>query len=67
MFIKFAELSARYGGVSDMTIRRWIASEGFPKPVRFKGTRKSVRFWDTAALDKHDRLSLHRQGQEDAA
>ena len=32
------------GGVSDMTIRRWIKSRGFPEPARINGRR----FWREA-------------------
>ena len=42
------QVRARYGGVSDMTLWRWLHDDdlGFPKPIRINGRR----FWSEDQL-----------------
>jgi predicted DNA-binding transcriptional regulator AlpA len=44
-----AQVRARYGGISDMTLWRWLHDEelGFPQPIRINGRR----FWSEEALN----------------
>jgi hypothetical protein len=39
VYRKSAQVRARYGGVSDMTLWRWLHDEqlGFPQPIRING------------------------------
>lgn len=52
-YLRAAQVRARYGDISDMTLWRWLHSPAveFPKPI-YVGRD---RFWDEAALDAHDR------------
>ncbi|MEX1109926.1 MAG: hypothetical protein WEC00_13525 [Dongiaceae bacterium] len=53
------DVRARYGGVSDMTLRRWEKDPrvGFPSPIRINGRR----FWDAALLDAFDERLAARE------
>lgn len=50
---------ARYGGVSDMTLWRWLHDEelGFPQPIRINGRR----FWSEERLAAWERLMNARE------
>ena len=50
--LKSKQLRHRYGGVSDMTIWRWLRDPdlGFPKPLYIRG----IRYWDEEELDAFD-------------
>lgn len=52
------QVRARYGGVSDMTLWRWLkdADLAFPQPI-FIGRR---RYWLAAALDAFDSRQASR-------
>jgi len=41
LYLSAAQVRRRYGGVSDMSIWRWLRDEGFPQPLRISGRR----FW----------------------
>jgi predicted DNA-binding transcriptional regulator AlpA len=45
------QVRARYGGISDMTLWRWIRNHGFPEPEYIN----NQRFWDEEQLDEYDR------------
>jgi predicted DNA-binding transcriptional regulator AlpA len=48
-----ARVRARYSGITEMTLWRWLRDEdlGFPKPYVINGRR----LWDEAELDAFDR------------
>ncbi len=50
-----AQVRARYGGVSDMTLWRWLRDEdlAFPQPIRIKGRR----LWSEESLAAWERRS----------
>jgi predicted DNA-binding transcriptional regulator AlpA len=52
-YIKAAAVCERYGGISNMTLWRWLNAPGsaFPRPM-YVGR---YRLWDVAALDAYDR------------
>ena len=56
VYLTAAHVRARYGGVSDMTIWRWLKDPGlaFPKPRRINRRR----YWKISDLDEFDR---HRE------
>jgi predicted DNA-binding transcriptional regulator AlpA len=64
-YLRAAAVCARYGGISYMTLWRWLnaPSSVFPKPKYF-GRR---RFWDEAELDEHDRQCAVRCASGEAA
>ena len=47
------QVRARYSGISDMTLWRWLHDEelGFPQPIRINGRR----FWTEEALTAWER------------
>ena len=60
-FLTAAQVRARYGGVSDMAIWRWLHDPklAFPQPMRINRRR----FWQLADLDGFDQ----RQREQGAA
>jgi hypothetical protein len=52
-YLRAAEVRRRYGGISEMTLHRWLRRQelNFPQP-EYHGRD---RFWDEALLDAHDR------------
>jgi predicted DNA-binding transcriptional regulator AlpA len=52
-YLSAAQVRRRYGGVSDMTLWRWLQDEAlaFPRPRWIQGRR----FWDVADLAAWER------------
>jgi predicted DNA-binding transcriptional regulator AlpA len=52
VYVTAAQVKRRYGGVSDMTLHRWLKSEklGFPKPIKINNRR----LWDSKHLENFD-------------
>ena len=52
-YLNAAQVRARYGGVSEMTLWRWLQNRelGFPKPYRIN----RLRYWDDAKLSEWER------------
>jgi predicted DNA-binding transcriptional regulator AlpA len=48
--IRSQDLRQRYGGVSDMTLWRWVRDGVIPQPVKINGRR----YWRVADLDEID-------------
>jgi hypothetical protein len=63
-FLRAAAVRKRYGGISDMTLWRWINSptSGFPQPKYIERRR----FWDEALLDDYDRQCAARCARGEA-
>jgi hypothetical protein len=57
-YLRAAQVRARYGGISDMTLYRWLQNPelNFPQP-EYHGRD---RFWDEALLNAHDRECARR-------
>ena len=55
-FLTSRQARRRYGGISDMTLWRWLRDKkmGFPKP-RYINNR---RYWDEDNLDEYDAQCL---------
>jgi predicted DNA-binding transcriptional regulator AlpA len=51
-YLTARQVKARYGGISDMSLWRWLRDEnlGFPQPLIINGRR----FWLEGALDRFD-------------
>jgi predicted DNA-binding transcriptional regulator AlpA len=64
-YLRAAQVRARYGGISDMTLWRWLNSPtlGFPKPIRIRRDR----LWNEVVLDDYDRACAMRAGGGEAA
>jgi len=54
-YLTAAQVRARFGGISDMTLWRWIRDErlGFPAPIVIQRRR----FFDSVQLDGWARMS----------
>jgi predicted DNA-binding transcriptional regulator AlpA len=68
VYLTAAQVRSRYGGVSDMSLWRWLHDEqlGFPKPVWIQNRR----FWkasDLAAWDETRPSQRVRQPEPQAA
>ena len=63
-WIPARQVRARYGGISDMTLWRWLHDDdmGFPKP-RYINRR---RYWREGDLDGFDRAQAEREDAEAA-
>jgi predicted DNA-binding transcriptional regulator AlpA len=48
LLIRSADVKARLGGISDMTLCRWTASKGFPPSIKLGGRD---RFWRVVEVD----------------
>lgn len=59
LFLNANQVRARYGGVSHMTLIRWMASEGFP-PATYFGRK---RFWKLDELESWERDRTARSSQ----
>jgi len=59
VFINANQVRARYGGVSHMTLLRWMDAEGFPAATYFG--RK--RFWKLEQLESWERERAARSSQ----
>jgi len=48
VYLKATQVRERYGGISDMTLWRWLRDKelGFPKPRRIN----RVRYWNDSEL-----------------
>lgn len=57
-YLRAKAVRARYGGLGEMTLWRWLEDpeSKFPKPFKING----VRFWDEVDLDLYDE-SLRQQ------
>jgi predicted DNA-binding transcriptional regulator AlpA len=53
LYLTAAQVRARYGGISDMTLWRWLRNTelGFPKPRRIN----RLRYWKTNDLAEWER------------
>ena len=52
-FLTAKQVRARYGGISDMSLWRWLQDDSnFPKPMRVNGRR----FWAVADLEAWEAL-----------
>jgi len=53
VYLNAAQVRARYGGVSDMTLWRWLRDKelGFPKPRRIN----RLRYWNDSELTEWER------------
>ncbi len=51
------QLKARFGGVSDMTIHRWLSDDGlkFPRPFYIK----KLRYWRLSKLVEWERARVN--------
>jgi len=60
-YISATKLRARYGGISDMTIWRWLADQSlaFPRPLIINRRR----FWRLDELEAWERSQLARSSQ----
>ncbi len=56
-YSRLKQLRARYGGVSEMWIKRRLHDAAFPKPIFF-GSKE--RFWDNGELEVWDRAMIER-------
>lgn len=58
------EVCARYGGISDRTVDRWVVSGVLPPPsMRIN----NVRYWDEQELEARDRERMTQTRQPDNA
>jgi predicted DNA-binding transcriptional regulator AlpA len=57
-YLNAAQVRRRYGGVSDMSIWRWLRDGGFPQPLRISGRR----FWLEADLTAWEQRQSHATG-----
>lgn len=48
VFLPASAVRVRYGGVSDVTLWRWIKSSGFPTPTKPNGRH---RLWKLSELE----------------
>jgi predicted DNA-binding transcriptional regulator AlpA len=58
-YLTAAQVRARFGGISDMALWRWLHKEelGFPQPLRIQGRR----FWKAADLTAWERSRTPEQ------
>jgi hypothetical protein len=63
-YLRAAQVRKRYGGISDMTLHRWLHDPelNFPQP-EYHGRD---RFWDEEKLDAHDRECARRSAAKRA-
>jgi predicted DNA-binding transcriptional regulator AlpA len=66
IYLTSAQVCARYGGMSDMSLSRWLNDDelGFPKPIRINGRR----FWkeaDLAAWDDDQAAKKDGEGRDE--
>ena len=54
VYLKATQVRERYGGISDMTLWRWLRDEqlGFPKPCRIN----RMRYWNDSELTEWERV-----------
>jgi predicted DNA-binding transcriptional regulator AlpA len=54
VYVNAPQVRARYGGVSDMTLWRWLRDKelGFPKPSRIN----RMRYWKVSELIEWERI-----------
>lgn len=60
LFLNANQVRARYGGVSHMTLIRWMTCEGFP-PATYFGRK---RFWKLDELESWERDRRARSSQD---
>ena len=49
-YLTAPQVRQRYGGISEMTLWRWVRSGNFPKPRKINNRN----YFDEAELDEHD-------------
>jgi predicted DNA-binding transcriptional regulator AlpA len=54
VYLKATQVRERYGGISDMTLWRWLHDKdlGFPKPRRIN----RMRYWNDSDLTEWERV-----------
>ena len=54
VYLKATQVRERYGGISDMTLWRWLRDKelGFPKPCRIN----RMRYWSDSELTEWERV-----------
>jgi predicted DNA-binding transcriptional regulator AlpA len=53
------QVRQRYGGISEMTIHRWLTGKtGFPQPVKISGRN----YWHVSDLDAFDASLSYEKG-----
>jgi predicted DNA-binding transcriptional regulator AlpA len=64
VYLNAAQVRARYGGISDMSLWRWLRDEelGFPKPYRIN----RLRYWKDSELTEWER-TRQPDGEADRA
>jgi predicted DNA-binding transcriptional regulator AlpA len=50
VFLSSQQVRSRYGGISDMTLWKWLKDDGYPKPMTM-GTRRYWRLSDIVAFE----------------
>jgi predicted DNA-binding transcriptional regulator AlpA len=65
VYLNALQVRARYGGISVMTLWRWLHDEklGFPRPTRIN----RIRFWEDAKLAEWDRKRVSEQAELDGS
>jgi len=63
LYLPAAQVRQRYGGISDMTLWRWLNDPAldFPKPLRIKRRR----YWKPCRLDAFDHAQAQKVREED--
>lgn len=61
VYLPAQKVRARYGGISDMSLWRWLKDPrtGFPQPIRINGRR----FWSVADLETWERERALAEGR----
>lgn len=46
--LRSATVKSHFGGISDMTLWRWMQHRGFPRPLKLHGRN----YWDAEAIER---------------
>jgi predicted DNA-binding transcriptional regulator AlpA len=65
VYLNAVQVRTRYGGISDMTLWRWIHNKelGFPKPTRIN----RLRYWEDSKLTEWERMCRLADGEATAS
>lgn len=50
-YLPASAVRVRYGGISDVTLWRWVRSHGFPAPIKPNGRH---RLWKLSELEAYE-------------